>query len=289
MSTRPRFFFERYNVRVPELPEVEVLRRSLAPHLAGRTFVDVTVRESKLRERIRPAELQRRCRGRRIIELRRRAKYLIVDLEGGVSLLVHLGMSGGLTVQSLKEAKQPHEHVVWRLDDGRTLRFTDPRRFGLILVRATNRLDGDRHLAHLGVEPFDGRFDGEYLRRAAGTRRVAVKQFLMDGTVVVGVGNIYASEALHRAGIHPRRAVARIAAARWRRLAAAVTEVLDQAIEQGGTTLNDFSDGNGRRGYFQVALDVYDREGEACRRCAGTICRVVLGGRSTYYCPRCQR
>jgi len=189
-------------------------------------------------------------------------------------------------------AKAPrllHEHVAFALDGGRRLRFVDPRRFGLVLALPTRGLPGDRHFAGLGVEPLGERFDGAYLRQRARGRRGPVKAFLMDAAIVVGVGNIYASEALFMAGIDPRRSVARIGASRFARLALAVRAVLARAIEQGGTTLNDFVDGEGNPGEFQVALAVYDREGEPCPACGSPVKRIVQSGRSTYFCPRCQR
>jgi formamidopyrimidine-DNA glycosylase len=221
--------------------------------------------------------------------VRRRAKYLLLDLERDSSLLVHLGMSGRLTISSGRRPPETHEHLSFGLSGGTRLRYRDPRRFGLVLVRATAGLARDRHLRHLGVEPLDPGFDGDLLRRAARGRRAPVKSFLMDGRVVVGIGNIYACEALHRAGIHPRRSVSRISARRWDNLASSVVAVLERAIEQGGTTINDFADGEGKPGYFQVALSVYDRRGEKCGRCGGTIRRIVQTGRSTFYCGGCQR
>jgi formamidopyrimidine-DNA glycosylase len=198
-------------------------------------------------------------------------------------------MSGSFTVAPAASEKAPHEHLTFHLGSGVRLRFVDPRRFGLAFVAPTASLAGDRRLAGLGPEPLGPEFSGKYLAGKLKSRKGPVKLALMDGEVVVGVGNIYASESLWRAGIHPRRPVSRIAAATWERLAAAVREVLSSAIEQGGTTLADFKDGEGNSGYFQVSLAVYDREGEACPRCGRKIARAVMGGRSTYYCTGCQR
>jgi formamidopyrimidine-DNA glycosylase len=227
--------------------------------------------------------------GARVDALERRAKYLLVRLSNGRTLVVHLGMSGNLTVVRKEAPRRPHEHVVFTLASGRELRFVDPRRFGLVLALPTGELGTDRRFAGLGIEPLGEGFDGHHLGAAARGRRGPVKTFLMDASVVVGVGNIYASEALFRARIHPRRSVARLSGARLQQLAEAVREVLADATRQGGTTLNDFSDGLGQRGYFQVELAVYDRAGEPCSRCGAAIRRIVLGQRSTYYCPRCQR
>lgn len=280
---------DRYNAAVPELPEVEVLAKSLRPALLGRTIESVSVSSTALRERVRPAELRRRCLNRRVAGVRRRAKYLLIDVEDGFTIVVHLGMSGRLTVTPSDRPRELHEHVTIGISGDRRLRFRDPRRFGLVLVRRTGSLDRDRHFRDLGVEPLSDQFSGLGLRRAAEGRRAPVKSFLMDGRIVVGVGNIYACEALHRAGVHPRRSVARISRERWQRLAEAIVAVLESAIEQGGTTLNDFADGAGNPGYFQVALSVYGREGEQCGRCRGSVRRIVLGGRSTFYCGGCQR
>jgi formamidopyrimidine-DNA glycosylase len=273
---------------MPELPEVEVLRRTLEANLIGDTIESVEVRDRRLREPVDTRALRRRLSGRRVLEIGRRAKYLLVHVEGGSTLVVHLGMSGRLTIAPLSAPREPHEHAVFRLASGRKLRFRDPRRFGALFAVETSTLARDRHFARLGIEPLDPGFSGEALHNAAARRNASVKGMLMDAAVVVGVGNIYASEALHRAGIHPRRSVARISRPRWDRLAAAVESVLADAVRQGGTTLNDFADALGESGYFQVSLEVYDRAGDACRRCGGTIRRLRQLGRSTYYCPRCQ-
>ncbi len=274
---------------MPELPEVEVLRRSLEPLVTGERITGVRVRNPALREPVDRRSLGRRVRGRAITGLRRRAKYLLVDLERGSTLVVHLGMSGRLTLVPAASPPAAHEHVAFRLAGGARLAFRDPRRFGMVLALPTAGLERDRRFAELGVEPLAPEFTGALLRQLAGGRRAPVKPFLMDGRRVVGVGNIYACEALFRAGVHPRRSVARIGAARWDRLARAVRSTLEQAIGAGGTTLNDFADGEGRSGYFQVSLRVYGREGEPCRRCGRELRRLVMSGRSTFYCPGCQR
>jgi formamidopyrimidine-DNA glycosylase len=288
-----------YNSPVPELPEIEVLRRSLEPHLLHERVLRADLREPRLRERVRPRELASLA-GLTIRALGRRSKYLLIHLDdsrdsgSGRTLVVHLGMSGRLTLTNRHAHPEPHEHVVLHLASGRALRFRDPRRFGLLRVIPTSRLHSDPHFAALGLEPLAADtsstdLTGAALERAARGRRGPVKSFLMDAGVVVGVGNIYATESLFRAGIHPRRSVARLSPARWERLAQAVVAVLRQAIGQGGTTLNDFADGEGRSGYFQVSLSAYGREGEPCLTCATPIRRIVQSGRSTYYCPRCQR
>jgi formamidopyrimidine-DNA glycosylase len=274
---------------MPELPEVEVLRRSLEPHLVGDRIDGVLVRNTALRVKVNRRELAERLTGRVVVGLRRRSKYLLADVEGGSTLAVHLGMSGRLCLADPAKPAETHEHVVFALASGRELRFRDPRRFGMVKAFATERLAAHALFAGLGVEPLSDEFDGRVLAALATGRRGPVKTFLMDGRLLVGVGNIYASESLHRVGIHPSRSVARISVDRWTALAAAVRVVLSKAIADGGTTLNDFADGLGESGYFQTRLRVYDREGEACERCGGTIRRLVQGGRSTYYCPGCQR
>ena len=278
---------------MPELPEVEVLRRSLEPRLLGDRIERVEVHTPALREPVDTAALTRHARGREVRELRRRGKYLLIDLEGGLeggkTVVVHLGMSGRLTLVPGGTPLEPHEHVAFHLRSGRRLRLRDPRRFGVVFSLPTAEIPGDPHFAHLGVEPLEPGFSGELLAREAAGRRGPVKPFLMDATVVVGIGNIYATETLFRAGVHPKRSVSRISPRRWERVAEEAVRVLRKAIAEGGTTLNDFADGEGRSGYFQVSLGVYDRAGEPCPGCEGEIRRIVQAGRSTFYCPRCQR
>jgi len=273
---------------VPELPEIEVLRRSLEPRLAGRRVLEVRIHAPALREALDRKSLLSLA-GRRIERLGRRSKYLLVEVEDGATLVIHLGMSGRLTLAPLAAELEAHEHLSFHLDGGERLRLRDPRRFGVAFVAATADLASDRHLRHLGVEPLAPVLTGAQLAELARGRRGPVKSFLMDGRLLVGVGNIYATEALHRAGIHPARSVARIGPERWQRLAQAVVEVLERAIEEGGTTLNDFTDGAGREGEFQGSLAVYGRVGEACGACGSTVRRIVQGGRSSFYCARCQR
>jgi len=274
---------------MPELPEVEVLRRSLEPRLVGDEVRRVEVRSPALREPLDPEGLDRHLTGRRIERLDRRAKYLLVEMAGGSTLVVHLGMSGQLTLVPPDVPPARHEHLALHLAGGSRLRLHDPRRFGNAFALATRDLAADRHFAHLGIEPLSDELSGSFLQQAARGRRGPVKAFLMDARVVVGVGNIYACEALFRAGVHPTRSVARISRERWDRLAEAVAAVLGDAIEEGGTTLNDFRNGMGESGYFQVSLAVYGREGEPCPRCGEAVRRRVQSNRSTYYCFRCQR
>ncbi len=271
---------------MPELPEVETTRRGIEPHLLGRTVSRVIVRNRQLRWPV-PARLDATLRGQRIEHVRRRGKYLLLGFEQG-SLILHLGMSGSLRILPVNQPGEKHEHVEWQLDDGHCLRLRDPRRFGAVLWTRRDPLE-HRLLAHLGPEPLSEAFDGDGLHARAAGRRQAVKPFLMDSRIVVGVGNIYASEALFLAGIHPRRAAGRISLARCRQLATAIKQVLAEAIEQGGTTLRDFTGSDGRPGYFKQRLNVYGRAGESCPRCGQPIRQQVIGQRASYYCPRCQK
>jgi formamidopyrimidine-DNA glycosylase len=274
---------------MPELPEVETVRRSLLPVLVGRRIERVLVRERRLRRQVDPALLKREVCGQVVVDLSRRGKYLLIHLEGERRLLVHLGMSGRLFLTRAATPSARHEHVVFSLDDGQELRFRDPRRFGVVEATTVSALATDRRLSELGVEPLSRACSAKYLyERSRGLRR-PVKNFLMDARVLVGVGNIYANEALFLARIHPLRAAGRSGLARWERLTAAVKQVLRDAIRQGGTTLNDFRSGTGEEGYFQVFLRVYQREGEGCPECERPIRKTVLAGRSTFYCPSCQR
>lgn len=269
---------------MPELPEVETIRRGLAPLIVGRAITGVVLRTPRLRW-----PLDRRLRtllpGRRVEALERRAKYLLLRCTDG-TLLVHLGMSGRLCVCPADLAPGRHDHADLVFDDGSCLRFTDPRRFGAILWCAA----AEEHplLAGLGPEPLSAALTGDYLAERAAGRRVAVKSFIMDQRVVVGVGNIYASEALFRAGIDPARPAGRISGERYARLAGAIRAVLEEALAAGGTTLRDFRDGQGNPGYFAVQLQVYGRAGQPCPHCAAPIRCRRIGQRSSYYCPRCQ-
>lgn len=275
--------------RVPELPEVETVRRSLERSLVGRRFVEVEVLERRLRTPLRPAELRRQLVGRRIERLDRRAKYLLLALSGDRVLVIHLGMSGRLSCVMPRQALETHTHVRLWLDSGRELRFRDHRRFGMLFVVHAARLERHPRFATLGVEPLDADFSPDYLvARARGVRK-PIKNFLMDAAVVVGVGNIYASEALYVAGVHPTRAAGRLSRPRWEKVHAAVRDTLQRALRAGGTTLSDFRDADGSEGEFQIELSVYGRDGGTCLRCPGRIRRIVQAGRSTFYCPRCQR
>lgn len=271
---------------MPELPEVETARRGVARALRGRRVVGVVVRDRRLRWPV-PRDLAPRLAERTLEDVERRAKYLLLRFGDG-TCIVHLGMSGSLRVVAADEPLRVHDHVDLAFDDGRVLRLHDPRRFGAVLWTGGDPL-AHPLLRHLGPEPLSPAFDGAHLARAARGRTLAVKAFVMDARVVVGVGNIYASEALHRAAVHPARAAGRISRARYDALARHVREVLEAAIARGGTTLRDFVGSGGELGEFAFDLEVYDREGEPCIRCGGTIKRTVIGQRSTFHCGGCQR
>jgi len=269
---------------MPELPEVETSRRGIAPWLENKRVSRVTVRERRLRWPI-PVEIDTKLPGQRIRKLCRRAKYLLFTTDAG-TVMLHLGMSGSVRIIDADEPAGKHDHVDIELSDGKALRFRDPRRFGSLLWSS----DPQCHplLRDLGPEPLSDDFDGDHLWQAARGRRVGIKQFIMNAAIVVGVGNIYASESLFMAGIHPKRRADRISKGRMQMLAEAIKSVLAQAIEAGGTTLQDFHGGDGEPGYFRQKLQVYGRNGEPCRRCERALSIATLGQRSTFYCKNCQ-
>ena len=271
---------------MPELPEVETTRRGIRRALRGRRITGFVLRNHRLRWPVDRA-LGKLLPGKHVQDVGRRAKYLLIELEGG-TLIAHLGMSGSLRVLPCDEPWLKHDHYQIGLEGGRCLRFNDPRRFGSLHWTAGAPAE-HRLLAGLGPEPLEKAFDGAYLAGQARGRKVAVKQFLMDQKVVAGVGNIYACEALFRAGIHPRRAAGKVSAVRYGRLAEAVKGVLREAIRQGGTTLRDYVNADGTPGYFRQKLFVYERDGQPCRRCGTPIRKLAQGQRSTYFCPSCQK
>jgi len=269
---------------MPELPEVETTRRGIEPHCLGRVVRGVIVREPRLRWPV-PNRLALELSGQAIKAVERRAKYLLFRTEAG-SLLVHLGMSGSLRIVVPELSPGRHDHIDVMLDGGVCLRYHDPRRFGCFLWLAP----GETHslLSGLGPEPLSLEFDGQLLYRLSRGRKGPIKNFIMDGKVVVGVGNIYANEALFRSGIRPDRAAGRISLARYQRLADIIKQVLTSSIEQGGTTLRDFVGGDGRPGYFAQQLLVYGRAGQPCRCCGSLLRELRLGQRSSVYCVTCQ-
>jgi formamidopyrimidine-DNA glycosylase len=273
---------------MPELPEVEVTRRGVAPHLEGRVVTAVTLRHSGLRWPF-PEDLAQRLCGHRIIATGRRGKYLLIHFDHG-TLIVHLGMSGHLRILPLQTPALKHDHFDLEVGD-QVLRMNDPRRFGAVLWHGREEGGVEEHmlLRGLGVEPLEDAFSAQVLYRQTRNRTAPIKQVLLAGDIVVGVGNIYASESLFKAGINPKIAAHRIGLSRYKKLVVAIRETLAAAIEQGGSTLRDFMAVNGQPGYFQQSYFVYDRAGQPCRKC-GTIVRLLKQGqRSTFYCPNCQK
>ncbi|MCC7262843.1 MAG: bifunctional DNA-formamidopyrimidine glycosylase/DNA-(apurinic or apyrimidinic site) lyase [Candidatus Latescibacteria bacterium] len=268
---------------MPELPEVETVRRAMQRHLVGRRVVAVYTSNKKLRAPV-PAARLRRLAGDTFTAARRRAKYLLLDLESGPSLLVHLGMTGNLVFRAPGEK---HDHVVFELDEGLPLVFSDPRRFGLVLVLGPGEEAACPYLSDLGPEPLEAGFDAAYLAARCQSRRRPIKALLMDNVVVVGVGNIYASESLFRAGIHPLTPADQLSGEQTKALVREVKAILRESIRRGGTTISDYL-GKGEGGRFQQRLAVYGRAGENCLVCEAPVESAVLGGRSTFYCPHCQ-
>lgn len=269
---------------MPELPEVETTRRGLAPHVTGRVLKDIVIRQRRLRWPI--PRTVRKAVGHPIHKLDRRAKWLLFDTGPG-SLLAHLGMSGSMRVLVDPPPPGPHDHLDLILESGTVVRFTDPRRFGAWLWQPAGKIH--ERLASLGPEPLGPDFDGEWLWRTSRGRRAPVKAFIMASRVVVGVGNIYAAEALYAAGIHPARAAGRISRARYDELAQAIRDVLAAAIAAGGTTLRDFTIADGSPGYFEQELQVYGQGGEPCPWCGHPLISRVIAQRGTVYCGQCQR
>lgn len=271
---------------MPELPEVETTRRGIERHISGKSIIRVVVRNASLRQRV-PLRLARELPGHVFRGADRRGKYLLLRTDCG-TVIVHLGMSGSLCVVGKETPPGKHDHVDIELERGRCLRFTDPRRFGLVLW---TRSDPLKHplLKHLGPEPLGSEINGAILYAQSRGRRVAIKQWIMDARIIVGVGNIYANEALYAAEINPLRAAGRISLQRYCRLLECIKEILQQAINLGGTTLRDFTNSEGQPGYFRQKLSVYGHEGESCSKCGAAIRRVSQGQRSTWYCVRCQR
>ena len=270
---------------MPELPEVETTRRGIESHILGNTLARVIVHNHSLRWPV-PRNLNKALAGLKVESLTRRGKYLLLGFPCG-TVIIHLGMSGSLRVVSCDTTRNKHDHVEFVFQDTQCLRLRDPRRFGAVLFTTADPLH-HKLLAHLGPEPLQRTFTGKYLYEHARGRKVAVKLFIMNSVIVVGVGNIYANEALFLAGIHPKRLAGRLSAERYDRLAKAIKKVLRAAIKSGGTTLRDFTAEDGRPGYFQQKLNVYGKAGKPCPVCGSSIKHITLGQRATYYCPHCQ-
>lgn len=270
---------------MPELPEVETTRCGVQPHLTGQTITALIVRQPKLRWPV-PENLASLVEGKAINAVNRRGKYLLLELDNG-AVMIHLGMSGSLYMVAEDQPAAYHDHVDIRLSNGMALRLTDPRRFGSVLWQPAGTVH--ELLGKLGPEPLSEQFTADYLQQCCQGRKQAIKQLIMDSHVVVGVGNIYANEALFSAEIHPKRAAGKISKQRLERFVDEIKQVLSRAIEQGGTTLKDFVGGDGKPGYFKQELQVYGRGGESCVVCQAVLKEIRLGQRSTVYCGECQR
>jgi formamidopyrimidine-DNA glycosylase len=275
---------------MPELPEVETIRRGLALRISGRRIIEAQLRRPDLRRPF-PPMLAERLSGARIGALARRGKYILIEVDDSGTLLLHLGMSGRITASNGGSPEMPHDHVVLTLDDGTVVRFNDPRRFGTLDYVERGREAAHPLLAGLGPEPLGAGFDGAYLSRALAGRMTPIKSALLDQRIVAGLGNIYVCEALYRARVSPRRLAASVAGARAGRLVQAIRAVLDEAIAAGGSSLRDYVQANGELGYFQHRWAVYSREGEPCPGCdcAEGVRRMVQAGRSTFFCAKRQR
>ena len=287
---------------MPELPEVETVRRGLVPAMEGARILRAELRRGDLRWPF-PPDMGPRLSGARVMQLRRRSKYLLADLDRGETLIVHLGMSGRMVISGLAAAHVPgqfhfdhpqiekHDHVLFHMESGARVTLNDPRRFGAMDLCPTAAVDGHRLMAGIGPEPLGNAFDAPYLRARLQGRRTPIKAALLDQRIVAGLGNIYVCEALFRAGISPLRAAGRIGPVRLERLTQAIRDTLQEAIEAGGSSLRDYRQANGELGYFQHAFRVYGREGAACTTpgCHGQVRRIVQSARSSFYCPQCQR
>lgn len=274
---------------MPELPEVEVIRRGLTPHLVGRTINRVVISNRRLRLPVPRAKLKLWIQSERVKSVDRRAKYLLVKMNSGAMMVLHLGMTGRLAFFANGTPRAAHDHLRFELDSGLELRFNDVRRFGSVQVLSPEDVERTQIFAGLGLEPLEPDLSSDYLLERARSKVRPIKNFLMDAKVVVGIGNIYANEILFAAGIKPTRGVGTLGKPAWERVIQASRQVLERAIACGGTTISDYVSSSGETGYFQGELRVYGREGEVCKRCSSLISRQVLAGRATFFCPKCQK
>ena len=274
---------------MPELPEVEVIRRGLTPHLVGRTINRVVISNRRLRLPVPRAKLNLWIQSDRVKSVDRRAKYLLVKMNSGAMMVLHLGMTGRLAFFANGTPRAAHDHLRFELDSGLELRFNDVRRFGSVQVLSPEDVERTQIFAGLGLEPLEPDLSSDYLLERARSKVRPIKNFLMDARVVVGIGNIYANEILFAADIKPTRGVGTLGKPAWERVIQASRQVLERAIACGGTTISDYVNSSGETGYFQCELSVYGREGEVCQRCRSLISRQVLAGRATFFCPKCQK
>lgn len=271
---------------MPELPEVETTKRGIEPHILNQTITNIIIRDKRLRWPI-PDQLQQEATGQKVISVKRRGKYILIETGVG-TIILHLGMSGNLRVLPAETSYKKHDHVDFIFDNQQCLRLHDPRRFGACLWTTEDPLT-HKLLKDIGPEPWDDAFTPKMLFQRSRNRTLAIKNFIMDSKVVVGVGNIYASEALFQAGILPTAAAGKISLKRYGFLFTAIQEILEKSIQQGGTTLKDFTNSSGQPGYFKQELQVYGREGEPCITCERSISKIVIGQRSSFYCKICQK
>ena len=273
---------------MPELPEVEVIKRGLTPHVVGRTVTEIFSSHKKLRLPIPVKKLDQLIKNSSIQAIHRRAKYLLFEMTNGAMMIIHLGMSGKLTLSPSKEPQAIHDHLRFRLDNEMEIRFNDTRRFGFVQVMDKEEFAEKKPFDHLGPEPLEEYFTASYLKKMAGKRIQPIKNFLMDSRMVVGIGNIYANEILFYSNILPTTPIGSLTLPMWERIVHFSREVLSRAIKSGGSTIADFVGSSGEPGYFQLELMVYGRADEPCKLCVTPIAKTVIGGRATYFCPRCQ-
>ncbi len=275
---------------MPELPEVEVICQGLLPHLINRTIVSVYCSGKQLRSPVPCKEMQIKLTGKRITSLGRRAKYLILKIDHGGTLIIHLGMSGNMGIFDRGSAKKKHDHVCWQLDNGTELRFNDTRRFGAVHFLPAGNVTKEikQFFAAIGPEPFSRTCSVRYLSGQAIRRNIAIKKFIMDSHIIAGIGNIYANETLFRSKIHPERPASSLSNKEWKRLLIIIRKTLRHAIECGGSTISDFLGASGDGGYFQMNFLIYGKAGEDCVECGELIVKKIIGGRSSFYCPACQ-
>lgn len=273
---------------MPELPEVEVIKRGLLRHLPGRKIIEIVAGNKKLRLPMPRKNLKKFIQGTRIKSVDRRAKFLLITMDNGAILIIHLGMTGRLGIFPADSPREKHDHLRLQLDNGMQLRFNDIRRFGSIQVNPPDKGLDNTMLSHIGPEPFGEEFSPLYLHQLAAGKSRPVKNFLMDSSVVAGIGNIYASEILFHAGLNPGKKIGRISKIEWEKVIVSTRHVLMKAIDSGGTTISDFVNESGRSGYFQLELRTYGRQGKSCYACSTPITKTIMAGRPTFFCPQCQ-
>lgn len=275
---------------MPELPEVEVIKRGLIPHLVDRKITTISYNSKSLRTPVNITKMIELAKGVRITSLERRAKYILVHLANGAAIVIHLGMTGNLGIFHQDSPLAKHDHLQFSLNDHNQLRYNDIRRFGSIHILSPAEVLHREQIFFKtsGLEPFDQNFTEDYVQKLAKGKGVSVKQFLMNSQIVVGIGNIYANESLFRAGIHPEKPVSQLNFAQWERLITTIQKVLNHAIDCGGSTINDFLNASQEQGYFQMNFAVYGKDGTPCPSCGTSIAKSKIGGRATYYCEKCQ-